>query len=324
MAKVEAEPEPIAPPAQAHAAVVDQSVSTGEAARAPSDEGKPADAAPPAEASEAPPADEQPSEQPVQPKTTHVSAPTGTFGSRKSPHASAPTPLANGEAKTTATKRLKEPSETETPATTPRRDWKLTNGSPAGTEGLKSKDPEAAKKSEPSFRVKTGSGALATVDTAPTVSPAATATTPAKYYGPRYVRATDGEAVSDTHAQQRAVSLADALTDFYAGAGTPQPAMYTTDRATLHRIIASGKLDAPRRRGAPWSISGTSRRGEVVIRLKPGSETHVEFVPSTEIFGQVPHYYPRGVGKGGYQTHVPAEHLEYFDVAARQWAPLRG
>ena len=172
--------------------------------------------------------------------------------------------------------------------------------------------------------MKTGSGALATVDTAPTVSPAATATTPAKYYGPRYVRATDGEAGSDTHAQQRAVSLVDALSDFYAGAGTPQPAMYTTDRATLHRIIASGKLDAPRRRGAPWSISGTSRRGEVVIRLKPGSETYVEFVPSTEIFGQVPHYYPRGVGKGSYHTHVPAEYLEYFDVAARQWAPLRG
>ena len=100
--------------------------------------------------------------------------------------------------------------------------------------------------------------------------------------------------------------------------------MYATDRATLHRIIAAGKLDAPRRRGAPWSISGMSRRGEVAIRLKPGAEQYVEFVPSTEIFGQVPHYYPRGVGKGSYHTHVLAEHLEHFDVTTRQWAPLRG
>lgn len=65
------------------------------------------------------------------------------------------------------------------------------------------------------------------------------------------------------------------------------------------------------------------RRGEVAIRLKPGAEKFVEFVPSREIFGQVPHYYPRGVGKGSHVTYVPAEYLEYFDVAARQWAPVQ-
>jgi len=328
VAKVEAEPEPIALPEQTHDAVIDEPVSTGDEVRVAHDDAKPVDVAqpaPPAETLEPVPAAEQPSEQPVQPNAiSRSAAPTTTFGARKSPRTSTPAPLANGEAKAPATKRLKEPVEAETPATTPKRDWKLANGGPAGTEALRSNDTQIVKKSGPSFRVKTGSGALATVDTAPTVSPAATATTQAKYYGPRHVGGADGEAGSDTHAELRAISLADALGDFYANAGTPQPAMYTTDRATLHRIIASGKLDPPRRRGAPWSISGVSRRGEVAIRLKPGSEHYIEFVPSTEIFGQVPHYYPRGVGKGSYQTHVPAEHLEHFDIAARQWAPLRG
>jgi hypothetical protein len=98
--------------------------------------------------------------------------------------------------------------------------------------------------------------------------------------------------------------------------------MHTTDRATLQRIMSNGKLEAPRRRGAAWSTSGMSRRGEVAIRLKPGAEQYIEFVPSTEIFGQVPHYYPRGVGKGSFATHVPAGYLEYFDVTAHQWVPL--
>jgi RsiW-degrading membrane proteinase PrsW (M82 family) len=327
VAKVEAEPEPIALPEQTHDAVVDEPVSTGDEVWAARGDANPADVAqpaPPAETSEPVPAAEHPSEQPIHPKTiSRSAAPATHFGSRKAPHSSAPAPLQSGHDKPSASKRAREPVELEAPATTPKRDWKLTNG-PLGAETPKSKDPETAKKSGPAFRMKTGSGALANVDTAPTVSPAATATTQVKYYGPRHVGRADGEAGSDTHAQLRAISLADALSDFYANAGTPQPAMYTTDRATLHRIIASGKLDPPRRRGAPWSISGVSRRGEVAIRLKPGSEQYIEFVPSTEIFGQVPHYYPRGVGKGSYQTHVLAEHLEYFDIAARQWAPLRG
>ena len=65
-----------------------------------------------------------------------------------------------------------------------------------------------------------------------------------------------------------------------------------------------------------------SRRGEVVIRLRPGAEQFVEFVPSKELFGQIPHYYPRGVGKGTYATHIPVTHLEYFDLSKRQWAPV--
>jgi hypothetical protein len=114
----------------------------------------------------------------------------------------------------------------------------------------------------------------------------------------------------------------EALTEYYAKTGEPQPPMHTTDRATLQRILSNGKLEAPRRRGAAWSISGMSRRGEVAIRLKPGAEQFIEFVPSNEIFGQMAHYYPRGVGKGSFATHIPAGHLEYFDVTVHQWVPL--
>ena len=177
---------------------------------------------------------------------------------------------------------------------------------------------DSAKK--PEIRVKTGSGALATTDAAPASSPAATANTPGKYYGPRLAK--DDDTSANTPAQQRALSLADALNEYYAKNCELQPPMHTTDRATLQRIITNGKLEAPRRRGAAWSTSGMSRRGEAAIRLKLGAEQFIEFVPSTEIFGQVPHYYPRGVGKGSFATHVPAGYLEYFDVNTRQWVPL--
>jgi len=123
-------------------------------------------------------------------------------------------------------------------------------------------------------------------------------------------------------AQQRALGLMEALTEYYAKTGEPQPPMHTTDRATLQRIVSNGKLEAPRRRGAAWSTSGMSRRGEVAIRLKPGAEQFIEFVPSNEIFGQMAHYYPRGVGKGSFATHIPAGYLEYFDITVNQWAPL--
>jgi hypothetical protein len=36
----------------------------------------------------------------------------------------------------------------------------------------------------------------------------------------------------------------------------------------------------------------------------------------------VAHYYPRGVGKGSFVTHIPAGHLEYFDATVHQWVPL--
>ena len=228
-------------------------------------------------------------------------------------------------AKSVTPERAQEPVEGETPATMPRRDWKLGSPSPGETPKAaesQSGDAGAAKKSETTFRLKTGSGALATVDTPIPGASASAEKMPGKYYGPRLAES-DDETTANSPAQQRALSLADALTEYYAKAGQQQPPMHTTDRAALQRIIANGKLEAPRRRGAPWSMSGMSRRGDVAIRLKPGAEQFVEFVPSTEIFGQVPHYYPRGVGKGSYATHIPAGHLEYFDLATRQWAPVQ-
>jgi hypothetical protein len=224
-----------------------------------------------------------------------------------------------------APERSREPAEPESPATTPKRDWKLTT--PARGETSKPVEPQSAdtgppKKPETTIRIKTGTGALATVDAPPPGSSAASASTPSKYYGPRLAKSGDDEADANTPANQRALSLADALTEYYAKTGQPQPPMHVSDRATLQRIVSAGKLEAPRRRGAAWSTSGMSRRGEVAIRLKPGAEQYIEFVPSTEIFGQVPHFYPRGVGKGSYATHVPVGYLEYFDVTTRQWAPL--
>jgi hypothetical protein len=53
-------------------------------------------------------------------------------------------------------------------------------------------------------------------------------------------------------------------------------------------------------------VGHVAPRREVAIRLKPGSEQFIELVPSTEIFGQVAHYYPRGVGKGSFATHLPS------------------
>ncbi len=99
--------------------------------------------------------------------------------------------------------------------------------------------------------------------------------------------------------------------------------MHTTDRASLLKIIDNGKLETPRKGPAPWSFSGMLRKNDVVIRLKPGADKFVEFVPSNETFGQVPRFYPRTVGVGAYKTFIPAEHLEVFDAAAREWLPLK-
>jgi hypothetical protein len=123
--------------------------------------------------------------------------------------------------------------------------------------------------------------------------------------------------------QQPALNLVDAVAEFYAKAGQTLPPMHTTDRATLQRVIIGGKLEPPLRRGAPWSTSGIARRGEVAIRIKPGSERFIEFVPSREIYGVMPHFYPRGVGKGNFVTYVPTEHLEYFDLSTREWVAMR-
>jgi hypothetical protein len=226
------------------------------------------------------------------------------------------------KAKPSAPERSAELAAAETPSTTPKRDWKLGNGNTARGENPKA--AEAESKSEPAIRVKTGSGALATADTPLLGSSAASANTPGKYYGPRHAKFADDEPEANVPAQQRALSLADALSEHYSKTGQPQPPMYTTDRMTLQRIMTSGRLEAPLRRGAPWSTSGMSRRGEVVIRLKPGAEQFIEFVPSKELFGQIPHYYPRGVGKGSYATHIPATHLEHFDLTHRHWVPLVG
>jgi len=294
---------------------------------------------PKAPATSAPPSEAPPTEPAARPR---LAEPAPLFGTKRprrprpaaaAPQAevkpateAAPTPAIELKPAVPAPERTPEPARNDAPAGVPRRDWKLSangaRGEHPNTEG-NGDTPGAAKKSEPTLRLKTGSGALATVDAPPPGTPAAAEKTPAKYYGPKHAQGDDDETGAASPAQQRALSLADALTEYYAKAGQLQPPMHTTDRATLQRIIANGKLEAPRRRGAPWSISGMSRRGEVAIRLKPGAEQFIEFVPSTEIFGQVPHYYPRGVGKGSYATHIPAGHLEHFDLATRQWAPVQ-
>jgi hypothetical protein len=270
----------------------------------------------------------QPSEQPVAPTPRpRPLEPATHFGSRtKAPRPKSPARPRDEHPTAAAREQPQRPAasvasiasaEGQTPASTPKRDWKLARSEPS--KPVDTPAAETAKK--PEIRVKTGSGALATTDAAPVNSPAASAHTPGKYYGPRLAKA-DDEAGANTPAQQRAVTLAEALTQYYDKTGESQPPMHTTDRATLQRIVSSGKLEAPRRRGAAWSTSGMSRRGEVAIRLKPGAEKFVEFVPSNEIFGQIAHYYPRGVGKGGFATHIPAGHLEYFDVTVHQWVPL--
>jgi hypothetical protein len=287
-----------------------------------------------AETTKPDPATTPSSAQPAAPNPRpRLAEPATHFGSRTKPprpksparerDAQQPTAVAqdqvapsNAPHRPAATAAEAAPAGAEAPATTPKRDWKLARGEPS--KPIDAAPAESAKK--PDIRIKTGSGALATTDAAPVSSPAATANTPGKYYGPRLAKAEDDGANSP--AQLRALGLADALTQYYEKSGEPQPPMHTTDRATLQRIMSNGKLEAPRRRGAAWSTSGMSRRGEVAIRLKPGAEQYIEFVPSTEIFGQVPHYYPRGVGKGSFATHVPAGYLEYFDVTAHQWVPL--
>jgi hypothetical protein len=288
----------------------------------------------PAETTRPDPAPPQPSDQPAAPSPRPRPAEPAThFGSRSKPPRPK-SPVRAGEAQQPTAPAQEQISQSiapqrpaasvtevvsadaETPATTPKRDWKLTRSEPS--KPVDTPPEDSAKK--PDIRIKTGSGALATTDAAPTNSPAATANAPGKYYGPRLGKADDDGANSP--AQQRALGLAEALTQYYAKTGEPQPPMHTTDRATLQRIMSNGKLEAPRRRGAAWSMSGMSRRGEVAIRLKPGAEQFIEFVPSNEIFGQMAHYYPRGVGKGSFATHIPAGYLEYFDITVNQWVPL--
>jgi hypothetical protein len=281
-------------------------------------------------------------------------APTGTFGTRRKPPPTLQTILSE-----TMPPRPPAPAET-TPRTSLGRDAKsqivthadhparqtespaVANERPAEARpsqahskaelgGLKServKDQShqehaaaatSGTRSDTTFRAKGASGALAPVESLP--GGASADKMPVKYYGPKHAEgADDGTANA---AQQRASNLAETLAEYYAKTGEPQPPMHTTDRATLQRAIQGGKLEAPRRRGAPWSLSGMGRRGEVVIRLKPGAEKYVEFVPSKESFGQVPHFYQRGVGKGSFVTYVPATHLEYFDPNAGAWVALQ-
>ena len=288
----------------------------------------------PSETTKPDPAPSQPSDQPTAPSPRPRPAEPAThFGSRSKPPRPK-SPVRAGEAQQPAAPAPEQSSQSiapqrpaasatevvsadaETPATTPKRDWKLARSEPSKPVDT----PPAESTKKPDIRIKTGSGALATTDAAPTNSPAATANAPGKYYGPRLAKADDDGASSP--AQQRALGLVEALTQYYAKTGEPQPPMHTTDRATLQRIVSNGKLEAPRRRGAAWSTSGMSRRGEVAIRLKPGAEQFIEFVPSNEIFGQMAHYYPRGVGKGSFATHIPAGYLEYFDITVNQWVPL--
>jgi RsiW-degrading membrane proteinase PrsW (M82 family) len=138
---------------------------------------------------------------------------------------------------------------------------------------------------------------------------------------PTQKRSNGSAASSDPAA---ATGLASALSDYFNKLGKPQPPMHITDHAGLKKLANIGLLDAPYRNRATWSFSGMLAKGEVAIRLKPGAEKFIELVPSVETFGQVPHYYPRGVGNGDYRGTIPAEYLQYFDTQSRQWLAVKG
>ncbi len=161
-------------------------------------------------------------------------------------------------------------------------------------------------------------------------SPNAWRTRPTKFFKPGQAAKpnideapTPQKPAAEARADSPGAGLANALSDYYGSLGKSQPPMHTTDRASLLKIIDNGKLETPRKGPAPWSFSGMLRKNDVVIRLKPGADKFVEFVPSNETFGQVPRFYPRTVGVGAYKTFIPAEHLEVFDAAAREWLPLK-
>ena len=117
--------------------------------------------------------------------------------------------------------------------------------------------------------------------------------------------------------------LADTLAEYFAKKGEAPPPMHTVDSETLGEVIDSGRLETTRKGSAPWTFSGIPRRGDFAIRLKRGSDRFIEFIPSNVSFGQTPRYYPRRVGVGTAQTYIPVEHLEYFDVDAHDWLPLK-
>jgi hypothetical protein len=131
----------------------------------------------------------------------------------------------------------------------------------------------------------------------------------------------DAEKAVDQKAAGSTPSTLDKGLDSYFK-GRDQPPMHTTSSENLQKIRMRKQLDAPERGGASWSYSGTLRDGDVAIRLKPGAEKYVELVPAEEGFGQVPRYYPSGVGRGPYKSYVPSQYLEYFDVLSGKWLAL--
>lgn len=117
--------------------------------------------------------------------------------------------------------------------------------------------------------------------------------------------------------------LADALSEYFERTGETPPPMHTLDGEELKEVLESGRLETERRGVQPWSFSGIPRRGDFAIRLRRGSDRHVEFIPSNVTFGQTPRYYARRVGVGTAHSYIPAEHLEYFDARARGWLPMK-
>ncbi len=120
-----------------------------------------------------------------------------------------------------------------------------------------------------------------------------------------------------------AAALASALADYFGKLGRPQPPMHMTDREGYKKLLQTGHLEAPYRGRSTWSFSGMLAKGEVAIRLKPGADKFVELVPSIETFGQIPQFYPRGVGIGECRGTVPTEQLQYFDIPSRQWLAVK-
>ena len=183
---------------------------------------------------------------------------------------------------------------------------------------------DADKKSEATLRVKTGSGALATVDPAPPGMFASAEKAAGKYYGPRHASAADDEPGANMPAQQRALSLADALTEYYAKTGEPQPPMYTTDRATLQRIIDATASSTPRADAARLEHLGHVAPGRGRDPPEARLRTVHRICSVQRRFSDRCRTTIRAAwAKAASRPTFLAEHLEYFDVTARQWAPLQ-
>ena len=86
---------------------------------------------------------------------------------------------------------------------------------------------------------------------------------------------------SKSYLPERQATLGKVVEEYFGGRKEEMPPLHTTDLQSLTRIGEGGELIAPSDGGASFSFrnSGTLRDGNVAIRVKPGREGNVSFVP---------------------------------------------